>query len=67
MEIIKAHHDGKEYFKLKAILVNGVYKTVFIEKEDFKEAVMEVLSIKAIGDGKTNPFLKEDGVGGTAR
>lgn len=66
MEIIKAH-DGKEYFKLKALLVNGVYKSVLIEKEDFKTAVMEVLRITAIGDGKTNPFLKKDGVGGIAR
>lgn len=66
MEIIKAY-DGKEYFKFQALIVNGVYKTVFIEKEDFKSAVMEVLGITAIGDGKTNPFLKNDSIGGTPR
>lgn len=66
MEIIKVH-DGKEYFKLKALLVNGVYKSVLIEKEDFKAAVMEVLGVTAIGDGKTNPWIKKDGVGGTAK
>lgn len=66
MEIIKAY-DGKEYFKLRALIVNGVYKSVLIEKEDFKAAIMEILGVTAIGDGKTNPFLKKDGVGGTAR
>lgn len=66
MEIIKAY-DGKEYFKLRALIVNGVYKSVLIEEEDFKAAVMEVLGIIAIADGKTNPFLKKDGVEGTAR
>jgi len=66
MEIIKAY-DGKEYFKLKALIVNGAYKSVLIEKEDFKEAVMEVLGISAVGDGKTNPWFKKDGVGGIAK
>jgi hypothetical protein len=63
VEIIKAY-DGKEYFKLQALIVNGVYKSVLIEKEDFKEAVMNVLGVTAIGDGKTNPFFKKDGGNG---
>lgn len=67
MEIITAQHDGKQYFKLKAILVNGVYKTIFIEKDDFTEAIMEVLGISKIGNGKTNPWGKKDGIGGTPR
>ena len=66
MEIIRAY-DGKEYFKLKALVFNGTTKSVLIEIEDFKLAVIEVLGISAIGDGKTNPWVKKDGIGGTPR
>lgn len=56
MEIIKAE-NGKEYFKLSALHTNGIYKSILIEKEDFKAAIFEILQGAKWSVQDTNAFF----------